>query len=387
MTFAKHNLFSELFTQDHLIYRSEFEKFVTKNIVPFYSKWEKNGYTPKSLWKSAGSNGFLCPDLPEEYGGDGHQDFRYNIIVNEVLSRMGLKGVSFTLHSDVACPYILNYCSPENKKLILPACYKGEKILSLAFTEPTGGSDLGNIKTTAVEKRNHFVLNGNKSFITNAYIHDISIVLAKTKLDSNMIGLSLFLVDSQLAGYKKGPLIKKLGLHARDVGDLSFRDVKISKNNIIGVRNRALIYLVKLLPRERLSVSIHALAAGFEVYEQTLSYARNREAFGQSIGKFQSNGFKLAEMKTELTIGESFIKECIRDILKNDLTNEKVAMAKWWTTDLLQKVIEKCLQMHGGSGYLADSYVGKSYLDSRVLTIYAGTNEIMKNIIVKNIGL
>lgn len=387
MTSLKQNLFADLFTRDHLIYKSEFEKFVTKNIIPFYSNWEKNGYTPKSLWKSAGLNGFLCPDLPKEYGGDGHQDFRYNIIINEVLSRLGLKGVSFTLHSDAACPYILNYCSAEIKKLILPACFKGEKILSLAFTEPTGGSDLGNIKTTAVDKKSHFVLTGKKSFIANAYIHDISIVLAKTRLDSNMTGLSLFLVDAQLAGYKKGPLVKKLGLHARDVGDLTFSNVKISKNNIIGVKNRALIYLVKLLPRERLSVSIHALATGFEVFDQTLSYARNREAFGQPIGKFQSNGFKLAEMKTELTIGESFVRDCIRDILKNDLTNEKVAMAKWWTTDLLQKIIEKCLQMHGGSGYLADSFVGKAYLDSRVLTIYAGTNEIMKNIIMKNMGL
>ncbi len=374
-----------LFTKEHIDFSEKFQDFVKKEIAPFHSTWEKQGYVDKELFKKAGKQGFLCPSL--DNSKNAKNDFKFNVIISEVLAKYGYNGVGFTLHSDVAAPLIFKYASTEQRNVLENDLISGNKILSLALTEASGGSDLANIKSYAEEKDDHYILNGTKKFIANGFINDLVIVAAKTDSLKGDRGISLFIVEHGTEGYKKKKIIKKIGLHARDIAELEFKNVKIPKQNLLGKKNRGFLYLMEIFKQERICIAVHAVASAQSLFHQTLEYIKERKVFGQSIGKHQSNQFAMAEMQTQLEISRVFVDKCIEDLISGHATQEQASMAKWWTTDLHEKVINRCLQLHGAYGFLEESVIGKAYIDNRMLSIYGGPNEVQKVIIAKTLGL
>ncbi|RMG98440.1 MAG: acyl-CoA dehydrogenase [Chloroflexi bacterium] len=375
-----------LFAKEHLMFRDAFRRFVEREIVPYHAQWEEEGMVSREVWRKAGQAGFLGMDVPEEYGGGGVRDFRYNAIVTEELIRVGASGVGFGLHNDVVMPYFLNLATEEQKARWLPGVVAGELITAIAMSEPNAGSDLAGVQTTAVRQGDYYVLNGQKTFITNGLLSDLVIVVAKTDPSAGHAGVSLLVVERGMEGFERGRKLEKIGLKAQDTAELFFRNVKVPVTNRLGEEGHGFYYLMQQLPQERLSIAVIAVAACEAVLEMTIQYCHERTAFGRPIGKFQHNRFKLAEMKTEVQIARVFVDRCIMELNAGNLTAEDAAMAKWWTTELQKRVVDQCLQLHGGYGYMLEYPVAKAYLDSRVQTIYGGTTEIMKEIIGRAMG-
>ena len=375
-----------LFEPEHDLFRESFRKFVQKEMLPNYEQWEKDGIVSREVWRKAGHAGFLCMDAPEEFGGAGVRDFRYNAVINEEIARVGYKGAAFTLQNDVIFPYLMRLCNDEQKRRWLPKVVRGEIITAIAMTEPGTGSDLAGVRTTAVDKGDHYLVNGQKTFITNGILNDLVIVVAKTDPSEKHRGISLIVVERGMEGYERGRNLEKIGLKAQDTAELFFSNVKVPKENLLGELGRGFSNLMKNLPQERLSIAVNAVASAEVYLEWTAKYCQEREAFGRPIGKFQNSRFKLAEMKTEITIGRVFVDRCVLELNQGSLTAEEAAMAKWWTTDLQKRVVDQCLQLHGGYGYMMEYPIARAFLDSRVATIYGGTNEIMKEIIGRSMG-
>ena len=375
-----------LLTSEHKMFRDAFHRFVEQEITPNYEQWEQDRMISREVWQKAGSLGFLCMDVPEHYGGGGTSDFRYSAIIVEELSRANASGVGFSIHTDMVVPYLLRDATDEQKQRWLPHMVAGEAIGAIAMSEPGTGSDLSAVETTAIRSGDEYVLNGQKTFISNGILNDFVVVVAKTDSNAGAHGISLFLVERDMEGYERGRVLDKIGLHSQDTAELFFRNVRVPVENLIGGENEGFYALMTGLPRERLSMSVGAVAAAEQALEWTVQYCQERKAFGRSIGKFQNSRFRLAEMQTEIEIGRVFVDHCILLHNEGELSAEKAAMAKWWTTDMQVRIIDQCLQLHGGYGYMMEYPIAKAYVDSRAQKIYGGTNEIMKEIIGRGMG-
>jgi alkylation response protein AidB-like acyl-CoA dehydrogenase len=352
--------------------------------MPHHEQWENDGMVSDEIWLKAGEQGFLCPTVPEEYGGVG-ADFRYNCIVNEEIGRSGCTGLGWTLHSDIAVPYIVRYGSDEQKQKYLPRCVTGELITAIAMTEPAAGSDLQGTKTTAVLDGDDYVINGSKTFITNGQKANLVIVVAKTDTSAGSKGISLFLVEAGTPGFSTGKNLKKLGMKAQDTSELFFQDVRVPKANLLGELGRGFVYLMQDLPQERLSVAVGANGMCQALLELTVNYVKERKAFGTTVATFQNTQFKLAELAAEISCAEVFLDRCTELLIADKLDTVTASKLKLLTTDLQCRVADECLQLHGGWGYMWEYPVCRAFADSRVQRIYAGTNEIMKLIIARDL--
>jgi alkylation response protein AidB-like acyl-CoA dehydrogenase len=375
-----------VFDSEHEMFRDSFRKFLLEEAVPFHEQWEKDGQVSHEFWKKAGAQGYLCPTVPEAYGGS-EADFRYNAVVSEEVANFGLTGIGFNLHSDIAVPYLMAYGTEEQKHKYLPGCISGDIITAIAMTEPGTGSDLQGVKTNAVlsDDGEHYILNGSKTFITNGQLADLVIVVAKTNPDAGSKSSSLLLVETGMEGFVKGQNLHKIGMKAQDTSELFFQDVKVPKANLLGEQGMGFIYLMQELPQERLSVSLAAICCAESILEQTVTYVKDRQAFGKSIASFQNTQFKLAEMSATVTMARVFIDKCLELHLEKELDPITAAKLKLLATDIQCDVVDECLQLHGGYGYMWEYPVARAYADARVQKIYAGTNEIMKLIIGRDI--
>ncbi len=377
----------DIFEAEHEDFRKTVRSFFEKEVTPHHEEWEKDGVVPRELWTKAGEAGLLCFDVPEEFGGPGIDDFRFNQIVSEEQARAGANGPGFSVHTDIIVPYIISLGTEEQKARWLPGCVSGETITAIAMTEPGAGSDLQGIRTTAVDKGDHYVLNGSKTFISNGILSDLVIVVARTDPEAGHKGISLLVVERGMQGFERGRNLDKVGLKAQDTAELFFDNVVVPKENLLGNEGEGFIYLMMNLPQERLAIAMQAAAACEGLVEMCLDYAKNREAFGRSIGKFQHNRFLVAEMATEARIAQVFVDDCIRKHLDGKLDATLASMAKWWTTELQNKLAGQAVQLHGGYGYMMEYPVAKAFIDSRISTIYGGTTEIQKEIIGRSLGL
>jgi len=375
-----------LFTEDHAIFRESFRRFVEKEIVPFHAAWEEQGYVAREVWTKAGENGFLCTSMPEEFGGAAG-DKLYSVSMMEEIARVNATGIGFGLHSEIVAPYILNYGSDEQKRRLLPKMATGELIGAIAMSEPAAGSDLQGIKTTALRKGDHYVLNGSKTFITNGWHADIVIVVAKTNPQAGAKGTSLLLVEQGMAGFEKGKRLKKVGMKAQDTSELFFDNVQVPAENLLGRENEGFIYLMQELPWERLQIAISAVESAQAAIDWTVEYVKERKVFGTTVATFQNTRFRLAELQTEVQIARVFVDKCISLVMDRKLDASTASMAKYWCSDLQCKVIDECLQLHGGYGYMWEYPIARAYADARVQRIYGGTNEIMKEVITRSMGL
>ncbi|TRX76262.1 acyl-CoA dehydrogenase family protein [Pseudomonas mangiferae] len=373
-----------LFGSDHELFRDSVRRFLEAEAVPFHAQWEKDGHVDRALWRKAGEQGLLCSHLPEAYGGMG-ADFLYSTVVIEEIGRLGLTGIGFSLHSDIVAPYLLHYGTEEQKQRYLPRLVSGELIGAIAMTEPGAGSDLQGIKTSAVLDGDHYVINGSKTFITNGYLADLVIVVARTDPAAGSKGISLFVVEAGTPGFDKGKRLEKVGMKAQDTAELFFQDVRVPKDNLLGQAGSGFVYLMQELPQERLTVGIGALASAEAALRWTLDYTRERKAFGKVVADFQNTRFKLAEMATEVQVGRVFLDRCLELHLRGELDVPTAAMLKYWSTDLQCKVLDECVQLHGGYGFMWEYPVARAWADARVQRIYAGTNEIMKEIIARSL--
>ena len=373
-----------LYDSDHDMFRASLRKFIEVEAMPHHEQWEKDGMVSDEIWLKAGEQGFLCPMIPEEYGGVG-TDFVSNCIVNEEIGRSGCTGLGWTLHNDITVPYIVRYGSEEQKQKYLPRCITGELITAIAMTEPGAGSDLQGTKTTAVLDGDHYILNGSKTFITNGQKAGLVIVVAKTDTSAGSKGISLFLVEADLPGFSKGKNLNKLGLKAQDTSELFFQDVRVPKENLLGEEGRGFIYLMQDLPQERLSIAVGAVANAKAILEATVEYTKERKAFGTTVASFQNTQFKLAELSAEIDCAEVYTDRCTELLLQDKLDTVTASKAKLLTTDLQCKVADECLQLFGGWGYMWEYPVCRAFADSRIQRIYGGTNEIMKLIISRDL--
>jgi alkylation response protein AidB-like acyl-CoA dehydrogenase len=378
----------DLYDADHEAFRATCRGFLDKHVVPFHKQWEADGIVDRGIWLEAGKQGLLGMEVPEEYGGGGVHDFRYNAVLSEEVIRARASGVGFTLHNEVVAPYLLKLATDEQKQRWLPKFCTGELITAIAMSEPGAGSDLQGIATTAVRDGDDYVLNGQKTFITNGIHSDLVIVVAKTDPAAKAAyGLSLLVVERGMPGFERGRNLDKIGLKAQDTAELFFTDVRVPAANLLGEENRGFFHLMDNLPQERLAIAVGAVAASERVLEETLSYCKERTAFGRPIGSFQHSRFVLAELATEIAIARVFVDKCIVELNAGRLSITDAAMAKWWTTELQLRVVDAGVQLHGGYGYMLEYPIAQAYLDSRVQTIYGGTTEIMKEIIGRSLGV
>ncbi len=374
-----------LFDGDLEGFRDSVRKFLEAEAVPYHDQWEKDGQVSRDLWRKAGALGFLCPTMPEQYGGVG-ADFRYSTVVMEEISRMGLSGIGFSLHSDIVAPYILNYGTEEQKQKYIPKLVSGEMVGAIAMTEPGAGSDLQGVKTSAIKDGDDYILNGSKTFITNGQLADLVIVVAKTDPKEGAKGTSLLLVEADTPGFSKGKNLEKVGMKAQDTSELFFQDVRVPQANLLGQREgMGFVQLMQELPQERLLVGLTAMAACEAALEWTINYVKERKAFGKPVMAFQNTRFKLAELKADITAGRVFTDRCLELHLQKKLDVPTAAMLKQWTTDLQCRVMDECVQLHGGYGYMWEYPIARAWADSRVQRIYAGTNEIMKEIVARSL--
>ncbi|QZY29868.1 acyl-CoA dehydrogenase family protein [Nocardioides coralli] len=376
-----------IYAAEHEDFRRTARSFFEREVVPHHAQWEKDGIVPRELWRRAGAAGLLCFDVPEVYGGPGIDDFRFNVVLSEEQARVGANGPGFSVHTDIIVPYLTALGTEEQKRRWLPGCVSGETITAIAMTEPGAGSDLEGVRTTAVDAGDHYVLNGSKTFISNGINADLVVVVARTDPDAGHQGISLLVVERGMAGFERGRNLDKIGLHAQDTAELSFTDVRVPKENLLGEEGQGFVYLMTNLPQERLIIGAQAVAACEYVVELCLDHAKNREAFGRPIGKFQHNRFLLAEMATEARVARAFLDDCLRKHLDGRLTAIDAAMIKWWATELQNKLVSQGVQLHGGYGYMTEYPIARAYLDSRVSTIYGGTTEIQKEIIGRSLGI
>src|SRR5262245_263542 len=372
---------SQSLTSEHLMFRDHVRQLVPRDSVPNHPEWAREGIVSRDLWLKAGNMGLLGMDVPEEYGGAAIDDFRYNAIFLEECARVGASGPGFGVQNDLVVPYLKAFANEEQKERWLPKLVTGECISALAMSEPNAGSDLQGIRTTAIRDGDHYVVNGQKTFISNGILNDLAIVACKTDPSKGANGTSLIVLERGMKGYERGRNLEKIGRHAQDTAELYFQDVKVPLENLLGEEGRGFYYMMHNLPQERLVIALGALAAAEAAFETTLAYCKQRTAFGQPIGTFQNSRFKLAEMKTELQVGRVYVDHCIMLQVEKKLSAEEAAMAKWWCTDLACRVIDQCVQLHGGYGYMLEYPIARFYLDVRVDPIYGGTNEIMKDLI------
>ena len=376
-----------IYEQEHDDFRKTVRAFMEREVVPFHDQWEKDGQVSREVWTKAGEQGLLCFDVDEAYGGMGVADFRYNMIIAEEISRVGASGLGFPVHSDIIVPYISQLGTEEQKQRWLPGLVSGELISAIAMTEPGAGSDLQGIRTTAVDKGDHYVLNGSKTFISNGIMSDLVIVVARTDPDAGHQGISLLVVERGMEGFERGRNLDKMGLKAQDTSELFFDNVMVPKTNLLGEEGSGFVSLMVNLPQERISIAAIAVAACEHVLELCLNYAKEREAFGKPIGKFQHNRFLLAEMATEVHIARVFVNDCVTKLNAGEVDTALASMAKWWTTELQKKIVDQGVQLHGGYGYMMEYPIAKAYVDSRIQTIYGGTTEIQKEIIGRMLGI
>ena len=376
-----------LFEPEHDLFRESFRAFLERHVAPYHEQWEADKLVVRGVWLEAGKQGFLGMAVPEEYGGGGNPDFRYNTIITEEVTAGRYSGLGFSLHNDVTAPYLIRLANEEQKQRWLPKFCTGELISAIAMTEPGTGSDLQGIKTRAVKDGDHYILNGSKTFITNGIHSDLVIVVAQTDPEKGALGFSLLVVERGMEGFERGRKLDKIGLDAQDTAELSFTDVRVPAANLLGEEGQGFIYLMQNLPQERISIAIMAAAAMEAVLDQTLQYTKERKAFGKPIGSQQNSRFLLAELSTEATLVRIMVDEFIRLHLDEKLTVEQAAMAKWYSTEKQVHLIDRCLQLHGGYGYMREYDVARAYLDARVQTIYGGTTEIMKEIIGRSLGV
>jgi len=373
-----------LFDATHLAFAETVSAFLAKEVTPHYEKWEAAGIVDREVWLAAGRAGLLGLSVPERYGGGGNTDYRFNVVLLEALE--GTPGLAIGLHNEVIGPYLTELSTPEQRDRWLPGFCSGELISAIAMTEPGIGSDLAGMSTTAVRDGDGWVLNGSKTFISNGILSDIVIVAAKTDPAAGSRGISLFVVERAMAGFERGRNLDKIGLHAQDTAELFFSDVRVPSENLLGEENRGFYHLVANLPQERLVIALGAIARAERVFAQTCEYARTRTAFGRAIGSFQNSRFTLAELATELEIARTYLDRCVIEHDAGDLSAADAAKAKWWCTELSNRVIDRCLQLHGGYGYMNEYPVARAWRDSRVNTLFGGTTEIMKEIIGRDLG-
>ncbi len=376
-----------LFEPEHDLFRESYRGFLERHVALYHDEWEKAKIVDRGVWLEAGKQGFLGMAVPEEYGGGGNPDFRYNTIITEETSAGRYSGIGFGLHNEIVAPYLLALATEEQKQRRLPKFCTGEFITAIAMTEPGTGSDLQGIKTRAVKQGDHYLLNGSKTFITNGINADLVIVVAQTDPEKGAQGFSLLVVERGMEGFERGRHLDKIGLDAQDTAELSFSDVQVPVENLLGQEGMGFIYLMQNLPQERISIAIMAAAGMESVLDQTLQYTKERKAFGRSIGNFQNSRFVLAELATEATMVRIMVDESIELHLDGKLTAEQAAMAKWYSTEKQVSLNDRCLQLHGGYGYMREYPAARAYLDSRVQTIYGGTTEIMKEIIGRSLGI
>ena len=375
------------YTEEHNIFRRSLRKFLEKEMIPFVEDWEEAGIVPKSVWRKMGEAGFLCMDIPEAYGGLG-ADFLYSVIMLEELARTNCTGLAAPLHSDVVVPYISAYGSEELKQKHLPGCISGETITAVAMTEPNTGSDLAALKTTAVEDGDEVVLNGQKTFISNAINCGLVVVAARNpEEESPYTGIDLYLVEEGTPGFEKGRQLKKVGWHSQDTGELYFTDCRIPASNRLGQKGSGFMMLMEKLQQERLVCAIGAVAAAELMLELTIAYCKERTAFGRPISKFQNSQFRIVEMSTEAKLGRTFVDKLIVEHMEGKHIVTEVSMAKYWTTEMAMRVADGCVQLHGGYGYCEEYPIARAWRDTRVMSIFAGTSEIMKVIAAKFMGL
>lgn len=372
-----------LYADEHEQFRSAFRAWLDKEVVPHHEQYERDGITPRELWLAAGSHGFLGLTVPEQYGGGGTDDYRFAAVMQEEVSYTGVIGSAngFTLHNDIVLPYFIGLCNDEQKARWLPGMVSGECITAIAMTEPNTGSDLANIRTTAVRHGDTYIVNGSKTFITNGINSDAVIVAVKTDPEAKHRGISLIVLERGMKGFERGRNLDKLGMHAQDTAELFFTDVEVPVANLLGEEGKGFYYLMLNLAQERLGMAVGALAVCQAALDQTLAYTKERKAFGQPVAQFQHNKFLLAELSTEVQIGQVYVDRCVEQHCAGQLSAEQAAAAKFWTTELQNKVVDRCLQLHGGYGYMLEYPIARAWADSRIQTIYGGTSEIMREIV------
>jgi acyl-CoA dehydrogenase len=379
-----------LFTAEHEAFRDSFRRFIDKEIAPFHAEWEEQGFVDRAVWHKAGANGFLCMSLPEQYGGSG-ADKLYSVVQMEEISRTGFSGIGFSLHSEIVAPYLLHYGTSAQKEKYLPLLASGEMIGAIAMSEPAAGSDLQGIKATALlQPDGSYLLNGSKTFITNGWHADLVVVVAKTNPAAGAKGTSLLIVERGMPGFSVGKRLKKLGLKAQDTSELFFDNVSVPAANLLGgpdFLNKGFICLMEQLPWERLQIAIGAIAAAQAAIDWTVDYVKERKVFGQPVASFQNTRFTLAELQTQVQIARVFVDKCTELLMSNTLDTATASMAKYWCSDLQCKVMDDCVQLFGGYGYMWEYPITRAYADARVQRIYGGTNEIMKEVITRAMGL
>ncbi|WP_250284080.1 acyl-CoA dehydrogenase family protein [Frankia sp. CiP1_Cm_nod2] len=378
-----------VFQTEHNLFRDSFRRFLEKEVVPHHLEWEHAGIVPRELFLAAGANGFLGLDVPERFGGGGVTDFRYNVVMHEEVQAAGVNasGLGLSLHNDTAVPYLLQLANDEQAERWFPRLVTGELITAIAMTEPGTGSDLGAVRTSAVRDGDDYVVNGSKTFITNGINADLVIVVVKTDVTAGARGLSLLVVERDTPGFARGKNLDKIGMHAQDTAELFFAEARVPVANLLGQEGKGFGYLSRNLPQERLAIAAISVAAAQAALRWTLEYARQRSAFGQPIGSFQHSRFTLAEAATEVSVAQAYVDRCLEAHIAGELTAEEAAMAKWWCSDMQNRVVDHCLQLHGGYGYMTEYPIARAFVDARVQKIYGGTNEIMKEIIGRSLGL
>jgi alkylation response protein AidB-like acyl-CoA dehydrogenase len=373
---------------DHLAFGEAFRGFADRAIVPNYLGWERAGITPREVFLEAGTGGFLGTAVPEEYGGGGVDDFRFNQVLGEQVATAGITGagLGMTLHNDICLPYFLTICTDEQKQRWLPGIVEGSLITAVAMTEPGAGSDLSGIRTSAKRDGDDYLVNGSKTFITNGINADLVITAVRTGDDKHK-GISLLILERGMSGFERGRNLDKLGLHSQDTAELSFTDVRVPAANLLGEEGEGFTYLTDKLPQERISIAVAGVAEARAAFEETVQYVRDRKAFGKPIGSFQNTKFALAEMITEIDVAQAFVDQCVDRLNEKKLATADASKAKWWSTEMQARVIDRCLQLHGGYGYMSEYSISRRYADARITRIYGGTTEIMKSVVSKSLGL
>ncbi len=378
-----------LFDDEHDSFRESFRRFLDREIAPHTEEWEQAGIAPREAYAAAGRNGFLGMSIPEEHGGAGVTDFRFNVVIGEEvqLADAGGFGLGMTLHNDICLPYFLEYCTAEQRDRWLPGIASGELITAIAMTEPGTGSDLAGIATRARREDGHYVVNGAKTFITNGINGDLVITAVRTDPEAGHRGLSLLVIERGMEGFERGRNLEKIGQHSQDTAELFFNDVRVPEENLLGEDGSGFLYLVSNLAQERLSIAVAAVSAARAALNWTLEYVKDRKTFGRPVGTYQNSRFVLADCLTEIELGQAFVDRCVEGLVAGELTAEEAAMAKLWCTEMQGRVADRCLQLHGGYGYMVEYPIARAYADARVTRIYGGTNEIMRELVGRSMGL
>ncbi|MFG6448855.1 acyl-CoA dehydrogenase family protein [Roseateles sp. BYS180W] len=375
-----------LLGDDHEGFRQAFRRFLEQEVQPHHADWETQGMVDRELWRRAGALGYLCASTPEQYGGAG-VDERFEVVIMEEVARAGASGLGFSLHSEIVAPYILAYGSESQKQHYLPRLASGEMVGAIAMTEPGAGSDLAGVRSTAQDCGEHYLLNGSKTFITNGWHADLVIVVAKTDPSAGAKGVSLLLVERGMPGFERGQRLHKVGMKAQDTSELFFNDVKVPKAQLLGQPGQGFACLMQKLPWERLQIAVMAVASARRAIELTLEYVQQRHIFGKPVAHFQNTRFKLAQMHTEMELGQAFVDRCMAQMLQGELTPALASMAKAWCTEMQGRVLDECVQLHGGYGYMWEQPIARAWADARVQRIYGGTTEVMWELVARSMGL